>query len=114
VPRRTAHRGTALRSLHVVGGCLPSSCSSPCGHLRCDPPAAAGPSQTSRPYERSTVSRRTLRQVAGLLGVTRPAVRGRIHRGTLPAVENGVRFWVGRDHPEQAEAARLLRKTRRP
>ena len=29
------------------------------------------------------------RQVAELLGVTRPAVRARIHRGTLPAVENG-------------------------
>ncbi len=37
------------------------------------------------------------REVAELLGVTRPAVRGRIHRGTLPAVENGGRFWVRRD-----------------
>jgi excisionase family DNA binding protein len=44
------------------------------------------------------------RQVAGLLGVTRPAVQGRIHRGTLPATENGGRFWVRRDHLEQVEA----------
>ncbi len=36
-------------------------------------------------------------QVAALLGVTRLAVRGRVHRGTLPAVENGGRFWVRRD-----------------
>jgi excisionase family DNA binding protein len=53
-------------------------------------------------------------QVAALLGVTRPAVSGRIHRGTLPAVENGGRFWVRRDLLEQVEAARLVRKTRRP
>ena len=53
------------------------------------------------------------RQVAELLGVTRPAVQGRIHRGTLPAVENGGRFWVRRDLLEQVEAARLVRKTRR-
>jgi hypothetical protein len=52
-------------------------------------------------------------QVPGLLGVTRPAVRGRIHRGTLPAVESGGRFWVRRDHLEQVEAAWLVRKTRR-
>ena len=32
----------------------------------------------------------------------------------LPAVENGGRFWVRRDHLEQVEAARLVRKTRRP
>ena len=52
-------------------------------------------------------------QVAALLGVTRPAVSGRIHRGTLPATENGGRFWVRRDRLEQVEAARLARKTRR-
>jgi len=54
------------------------------------------------------------RLVAELLGVTRPAVRGRIHRGTLPTVENGGRFWVRRDLLEQVEAARLAAKTRRP
>ena len=54
------------------------------------------------------------RQVAGLLGVTRPAVQGRIHRGTLPAVENGGRFWVRWDLLEQVERARLARRTRRP
>jgi excisionase family DNA binding protein len=54
------------------------------------------------------------RQVAELLGVTRPAVQGRIHRGTLPATENGGRFWVRRDLLEQVKAARLVRKTRRP
>ena len=54
------------------------------------------------------------RQVAQLLGVTRPAVQGRIHRGTLPATENGGRCWVWRDLLEQVEAARLVRKTRRP
>ena len=53
------------------------------------------------------------RQVAVLLGVTRPAVQGRIHRGTLPATENAGRFWVRRDLLEQVEAARLVRKTRR-
>ena len=53
------------------------------------------------------------RQVAELLGVTRPAVQGRIHRGTLPATENGGRFWVRRDLLEQFEAARLVVKTRR-
>ena len=53
------------------------------------------------------------RQVAELLGVTRPAVQSRIHRGKLPAVENGGRFWIRRDHLEQVEAARLVRKTRR-
>jgi excisionase family DNA binding protein len=35
-------------------------------------------------------------QVAALLGVTRMAVRKRIHRGTLPATGNGGRFWVRR------------------
>ena len=54
------------------------------------------------------------RQVAELLGVTRPAVQGRIRRGTLPAVESGGRFWVRRDLLEQVEAARLVRETRRP
>jgi len=49
-------------------------------------------------------------QVAELLGVTRPAVQGRIHRGTLPAVENGGRFWVRRDHLEQVGPARLVRR----
>jgi len=53
------------------------------------------------------------RQVAGLLGVTRPAVQKRIHRGTLPATESGGRFWVRRDLLEQVEAARLVRKSRR-
>ena len=56
----------------------------------------------------------SVRQVAELLGVTRPAVMGRIHRGKLPSVENGGRYWVRRDHLEQVEAARLVRKTRRP
>jgi len=55
----------------------------------------------------------SMREVAALLGVTRPAVQGRIHRGTLPAAENGGRFWVWRDLLEQVEAARLVRKTRR-
>lgn len=54
------------------------------------------------------------RQVAELLGVTRPAVQGRIHRDRLPAVANGGRFWVRRDLLEQVEAARLVRRTRRP
>jgi len=53
------------------------------------------------------------RQVAELLGVTRPAVQKRIHRGKLPAVKNGGRVWVRRDHLEQVEAARLVQKTRR-
>lgn len=39
----------------------------------------------------------SVRQVAELLGVTRPAVMGRIHRERLPAVEKGGRFWVRRD-----------------
>ena len=47
------------------------------------------------------------RQVAELLGVTRPTVQSRIHRGTLPAAENGGRPWVRRDLLEQVEAARL-------
>jgi excisionase family DNA binding protein len=55
----------------------------------------------------------SLREVAQLLGVTRPAVSGRIHRGRLPAVENRGRYWVRRDLLEQVEAARLVRKTRR-
>jgi excisionase family DNA binding protein len=53
------------------------------------------------------------RQVAELLGVTRPAVMGRIHRGKLPSVQKGGRYWVRRDHLELVEAARLVRKTRR-
>lgn len=53
-------------------------------------------------------------QVAEMLGVTRPAVQGRINRGKLPAVQNGGRWWVRRDLLEQVEAARLVRKTRRP
>ncbi|WP_460820279.1 helix-turn-helix domain-containing protein [Nocardioides korecus] len=53
-------------------------------------------------------------QVAALLGVTRPAVVGRINRDRLPAVRNGGRLWVRRDLLEQIEAARLARKTRRP
>jgi excisionase family DNA binding protein len=54
----------------------------------------------------------SVRQVSQLLGVTRPAVQGRINRGKLPAVENGGR--LRRDLLEQVEAARLARKTRRP
>ena len=54
------------------------------------------------------------RQVAELLGVTKPAVIGRITRERLPAVRNGGRLWVRRDCFEQVEAARLVRKTRRP
>ncbi len=54
------------------------------------------------------------RQVAALLGVTRPAVQGRIHRSTLPATENGGRFWVRRDLLEQVEAAGLASQTRLP
>jgi len=53
-------------------------------------------------------------QVAGLLGVTPPAVSGRIHRGTLPATEKAGRFWVRWDLLEQVEAVRLVTKTRRP
>ena len=53
------------------------------------------------------------RQVAELLGVTRPEVRGRIHQGALQATENGGRLWIRRDLLEQLEAARLVRKTRR-
>jgi excisionase family DNA binding protein len=54
------------------------------------------------------------RQVAELLGVTPTAVRRRIQRETMPATENGGRYWVRRDLLEQVEAARLVRKTRRP
>lgn len=53
------------------------------------------------------------RWVAELLRVTRPAVMGRIHRGKLPAVENGGRFRRRQDLLEQVEAARLVRMTRR-
>ena len=56
----------------------------------------------------------TTSQVAVLLGVTKPAVVGRITRDRLPAVRNGGRLWVRRDLLEQVEAARLARKTRRP
>jgi excisionase family DNA binding protein len=55
----------------------------------------------------------SVRQVAELLGVIRPAVQGRINRGKLPAVENAGRYWVPRDLLEQVEAARLVGKTRR-
>jgi hypothetical protein len=44
--------------------------------------------------------------------VTRPAVRGRIHHGTLPAEETGCPFRVRRDLLEQVEAARQVRKAR--
>ena len=54
------------------------------------------------------------REVAELLGVTSPAVMSRIHRERLPAVENGGRYWVRRDHLEQVEAARLASRTRSP
>jgi hypothetical protein len=37
-----------------------------------------------------------------------------VHRERLPAIENGGRYWVWRDHLEMVEAARLARKTRRP
>jgi hypothetical protein len=47
-----------------------------------------------------------------LVSYANPAVQKRIHRGTLPATENGGRFWVRRDLLEQVEAARLVRKTR--
>jgi hypothetical protein len=47
-------------------------------------------------------------QVAELLGVTMPAVSGRIHRGTLPATENHGRFWVRRDLLEQVQAVGVL------
>lgn len=81
---------------------------------------AARPARSPRKYQR--VDHRPVqdhewlapRQVAELLGVTRPAVQGRIHRGTLPATENGGRYWVRRDLLEQGEAARFVRKTRRP
>ena len=56
----------------------------------------------------------TPRQVAELVGVTPTAVRQRIHRERLPAVENGGRYWVRRDLLEQVEAARLVWRTRRP
>ena len=75
--------------------------------------------RSSRKYQR--VDRRpdadhewlSPRQVAELLGVTRPAVMGRIHRGKLPSVQKGGRYWVRRDHLELVEAARLVRKMRR-
>ena len=54
------------------------------------------------------------KQVAELLGVTKPTVIGRITRDKLPAVKNGGRYWVRRDLLEQVEAARLVRQTRRP
>lgn len=54
------------------------------------------------------------RQVAALLGVSPQAITRRIRTDRLPAVENGGRHWVRRDHLEQVEAARLVRRTRRP
>jgi excisionase family DNA binding protein len=78
---------------------------------------AAKATRPPRKYQRLDLrpdpDRLSPRQVAELLGVTRPAVSGRIHRGTLPATENGGRFRVRRDLLEQVEAARLVRKTRR-
>ena len=56
----------------------------------------------------------SLGEVAGLLGVTKAAVRQRIRRRKLPAVESGARLWARRDLLEQVEAARLVRKPRRP
>lgn len=56
----------------------------------------------------------SIREVAELVGVTRPAIQGRIHRGRLPAVENGGRYWVRADHLELVERARLVQRTRRP
>ena len=55
-----------------------------------------------------------MRQVAELLGVTKKAVMGRIHRGKLPAVENHEWYWVRADHLELVERARLVGRTRRP
>jgi excisionase family DNA binding protein len=54
------------------------------------------------------------RQVAELLGFTSQGVRHRIHRGKLPAVESGGRFWVRYDHLELVERARLAQRVRRP
>jgi hypothetical protein len=54
------------------------------------------------------------REVAALLAVSPQAVTRRIRTQRLPAVENGGRHWVRRDLLEQVEAARLVRRTRRP
>ena len=78
--------------------------------------------RTSKPAKTLRVDHRpdqvhewlAIRQVAELLGVTRPAVMGRIHRERLPAVESGGSYWVRRDLLEMVEAARLVSKTRRP
>jgi excisionase family DNA binding protein len=51
-------------------------------------------------------------QVADLTGVTAVAVRRRIHRGRLPAVESGGRLWVRYDHLQLVERARLAGRTR--
>ena len=54
------------------------------------------------------------RQVAELVGITKPAVLKRIHRGKLPAVQGGGRFWVRYDHLELVERARLAQRVRHP
>jgi excisionase family DNA binding protein len=59
---------------------------------------AAKAGRTSRTYQRVDLRPDrehewlSVPQVAQLLGVTRPAVSGRIHRGKLPATEKGGRF----------------------
>jgi excisionase family DNA binding protein len=52
--------------------------------------------------------------VAEQLGVTAQAIRQRVKRGRLPAVENGGRIWIRADHFHQVEAARTATATRRP
>jgi len=37
-----------------------------------------------------------------MVGITKPAILKRIHRGKLPAVQDGGRFWVRYDHLELA------------
>lgn len=53
-------------------------------------------------------------EAANQIGVTAQAIRQRIKRGRLPAVENGGRVWVRADHFHAAEAARSAMRTRQP
>ena len=83
--------------------------------------------QRTREAQRRTESRRRVRrppddehewlrvsEVSRLLGITSAAVHQRARRERLPAkLSDGLR-WIRRDHLEQVEAARLVRKTRRP
>ena len=53
-------------------------------------------------------------QAAEQIGVTAQAIRARVKRGRLPAVENGGKVWIGADHFHQAEAAWKTMHTRQP